>query len=65
MSVHIVLLILLWQDVLNLEALVAIADGFFIANALIGILAGMVLFRSLWLKVFTLMLALFLSARQK
>jgi amino acid efflux transporter len=61
MLVHIVLLVLLLQGVLDIEVLVAIADGFFIANAIIGILAGMVLFKSRWLKVSTLVLALFFA----
>lgn len=61
MSVHILLMVLLWLDILNIEILVAIADGFFITNALIGILAGMILFQSRWLKLTTLLLALFFA----
>lgn len=40
MTVHLVLLVLVHNRLLDLEQLVAVSNGFFLANALIGVLAG-------------------------
>ncbi|MGD9807189.1 MAG: APC family permease [Deferribacterales bacterium] len=54
-SIHALALIMVSGGWLNVEKLVSIADGFFLANALTGILAGIKIFKSKrekWLSVF-------------
>lgn len=58
-AVHLTVLGIAAADLLDIEGLVALADGFFIANALIGILAAMVLLKNRFLKLSAALLSIF------
>ena len=54
--IYIVTLLLVYFDVLSLENLVAFADGFFIANAIIGLITAIILFEKGFLKTCAIVL---------
>lgn len=56
-SIHIVVFTLFFIDIVSVEQLVAIANAFFLCNALLGVLACMRLFDSMFLKVGSAVLA--------
>jgi len=49
--VHVLILVLVYVNYLSLDNLVAFADGFFIANAIIGLITAILLFESGFLKM--------------
>lgn len=55
---YIVMLILVYLQYISLDNLVAFADGFFIANALIGLITAVLLFESGFLRVNAVVLAI-------
>ena len=55
--VHVLQIILVKAGVMNMEQLVAVADVFFLLNALVGLMAAMVIFEKRWLKICTGLLA--------
>ncbi len=57
---HVITLFLVSNNVFRIEGLIALADGFFISNALIGIIAAIKLLKQKPLKVLAALLALFL-----
>jgi amino acid efflux transporter len=56
--IYILTLILVYFEILTLDNLVAFADGFFIANAIIGLITAIVLFEKGFLKYCSMLLAL-------
>ena len=56
--IYIVTLILVYFDILTLDNLVAYADGFFIANAIIGLITAILLFKKGFLKTFAIILTI-------
>lgn len=46
-----IVLALVSANIFTLESLVAIADGFFLSNALIGLVTAIILFKSIYLKI--------------
>ena len=62
MVIQLFVLTLVAAGILNLEYLVAITDGFFIGNALIGTAAAFVLFKAPWIKYGSVVLSLFFLA---
>lgn len=57
---HVITLFLVSNNVFQIESLIALADGFFISNALIGIIAAIKLFKQKPLKILAILLAIFL-----
>jgi APA family basic amino acid/polyamine antiporter len=55
--IYIITLILVYFEVLSLDNLVAFADGFFIANAIIGLITAIVLFENGFLKYSSIVLS--------
>lgn len=55
--IYIITLVLVYFDFLTLDNLVAFADGFFIANAIIGLITAIVLFEKGFLKYCSILLA--------
>ncbi len=55
--IYIITLLLVYFDILTLENLVAFADGFFIANAIIGLITAIILFEKGFLKTSAIILA--------
>ncbi|MEH7452791.1 APC family permease [Gottfriedia acidiceleris] len=49
--IHAVVFILFFMDIVRIQQLVSIANAFFLCNALIGVLASMSLFNSIYLKI--------------
>lgn len=60
--IYIITLILVYFDYLTLDNLVAFADGFFIANAIIGLITAIVLFENGILRVFAVILTILFLA---
>ena len=60
--IHIGMLILVYFNYLTLDNLVAFADGFFIANAIVGLLTAIILFDFGFLKISAIVLTLIFSA---
>lgn len=60
-GIHIGVLVLVGLHLINLEQLVAVADGFFLCNALIGILAAIKLLKGVAIKLAATFLALVLT----
>lgn len=56
--IYIITLVFVYFNVLTLDNLVAFADGFFIANAIIGLITAIVLFEKGFLKYCSIILAL-------
>jgi amino acid transporter len=56
---HSMTFMFVWLEILDLEKLVALADGFLLANALLGILAAMKITRYRGMKIVTVILAVF------
>jgi len=56
-AIHMITLYLVYEKVLNLDNLVAFADGFFIANAIIGLFTAIILFEKSFLKYSAFVLA--------
>ncbi|MEZ4693880.1 MAG: APC family permease [Aliarcobacter sp.] len=56
--IYIITLVLVYFDFLTLDNLVAFADGFFIANAIIGLITAIVLFENGFLKYCSILLTL-------
>jgi len=56
-AIHMVTLYLVYEKVLDLDKLVAFADGFFIANAIIGLFTAIILFEKSFLKYSAFVLA--------
>jgi amino acid efflux transporter len=56
--IYIITLILVYFKVLSLDNLVAFADGFFIANAIIGLITAVVIFENGFLKYCSILLTL-------
>lgn len=54
--IYIITLVLVYFDFLTLDNLVAFADGFFIANAIIGLITAIVLFKKGFLKYCSILL---------
>lgn len=54
--IYIITLVLVYFDFLTLDNLVAFADGFFIANAIIGLITAIVLFEKGFLKYCSILL---------
>lgn len=50
-SVHSIILILTYFDLLNIESIVSIANGFFLANAIIGLIASIKIIDGLFYKI--------------
>ncbi len=44
--IHIIVLILVYLDIFNISSLVAFADGFFLGNAIIGLITAIILFEN-------------------
>jgi len=57
--IYMIILYLVYVKILTLDNLVAFADGFFIANALIGLITAIILFENGFLKYSAYILALF------
>jgi APA family basic amino acid/polyamine antiporter len=57
-SIHLLMFGALALRILNTETLVAIANGFFIANALTGLLAAIRIFSDNWMKMFSIILSM-------
>jgi len=57
--VHIVQIFMVWAGFTDMEKLIAIADGFFIANATVGIFAAASLFKNRFLKGAAVLLSCF------
>ncbi|PLX68947.1 MAG: hypothetical protein C0603_04480 [Denitrovibrio sp.] len=55
--VHVFQILLVKIGLMTMESLVAVADVFFLLNALVGLLAAMVIFERRWLKICTGVLA--------
>ncbi|WP_214480184.1 amino acid permease [Bacillus sp. SM2101] len=53
-SIHLIVLVILYTDLVNLELLVEIANAFFISNAIIGLLAAMRIIKN-WAITFSCM----------
>ena len=60
--IYIITLILVYFEVLTLDNLVAFADGFFIANAIIGLITAIVIFENGSLRYCSILLALIFFA---
>lgn len=60
--IHLVMLVLVYLDVLDISMLVGFANGFFIANAIIGLVTAMVLFENGILRYSALILAILFFA---
>ena len=60
--VHTVILVLAYFDVIDIESIVSIANGFFLANALIGVIASIIIVDHIFFKVSGSLLALGLIA---
>ncbi len=58
---HSMTFIFVWLDILDIEKLVALANGFLLSNALMGILAAMKLTRRKSMKIVTVILVVFLG----
>jgi amino acid efflux transporter len=56
--IYIITLLLVYFDFLSLENLVAFADGFFIANAIIGLITAVILFEKGFLKTSAIILTI-------
>ena len=56
--IYIITLILVYFEILSLDNLVAFADGFFIANAIIGLITAIVIFEKGFLKYCSILLTL-------
>lgn len=56
--IYIITLFLVFLDYLNLDDLVAFADGFFIANAVIGLITAIILFKKGFLRSSAILLAI-------
>jgi APA family basic amino acid/polyamine antiporter len=56
--IYIITLILVYFDILTLDNLVAYADGFFIANAIIGLITAIILFKKGFLKTSAIILSI-------
>ncbi|PGS55847.1 APC family permease [Bacillus sp. AFS041924] len=56
--IHIIVFILYFNDFLSIQTLVAIANAFFLCNALLGVLACIRLFDSIFFKIGSLILAI-------
>ena len=56
--IYIITLLLVYFDVLTLENLVAFADGFFIANAIIGLITAIILFEKGFFKTSAIILTI-------
>lgn len=56
-SIYIITLLLVYLNVLNLTNLVAFSNGFFIANAIIGLITAIILFENGFLKYCSILLA--------
>jgi len=55
--IHMIILIFVYYNLLNVSSLVAFADGFFIANAIIGLITAIILFEKGFLKYSAFLLA--------
>ncbi len=62
LKLDIITLILVYFEVLTLDNLVAFADGFFIANAIIGLITAIVIFENGFLRYCSILLALIFFA---
>ncbi|WP_088014177.1 APC family permease [Gottfriedia acidiceleris] len=57
-GIHIIVFILYFNDLLSIQTLVAIANAFFLCNALLGVLACLRLFDSVFFKIGSFILAI-------
>ncbi|WP_088067245.1 APC family permease [Gottfriedia luciferensis] len=57
-SIHVIVFILYFNDLVTIQTLVAIANAFFLCNALLGVLACLRLFDSLFFKIGAFILSL-------
>ena len=57
-SIHIVTLALVYFDILDTASLVAFSDGFFIANAIIGLITAIIIFKNGFLRYSAMVLVL-------
>ncbi|WP_162984569.1 APC family permease [Poseidonibacter antarcticus] len=56
--IYIITLLLVYSKILTLDNLVAFADGFFIANAIIGLITAVILFEKGFLKISAIILSI-------